>query len=60
GSFRELRRESLLDLTKHGYCALNGSRLTFLFSGPGEQNRVVEGDVVSILMDPVSSWPKLK
>ncbi|KAH9320930.1 hypothetical protein KI387_015569, partial [Taxus chinensis] len=43
-----------------GYCTLDGSRLTFLFSGPGEQNRVVEGDVVSIIMDPVSSWPKLK
>ncbi|XP_057822928.2 DIS3-like exonuclease 2 isoform X2 [Cryptomeria japonica] len=43
-----------------GYCTLEGVSTDVLISGLGAQNRAVEGDIVAIVTDPVSSWPKLK
>lgn len=43
-----------------GYCTLEGVPTDILVSGVAAQNRAVEGDVVAIVLDPVSSWAKLK
>lgn len=43
-----------------GYCTLEGVPTDILISGVAAQNRAVEGDVVAIVLDPVSSWAKLK
>lgn len=43
-----------------GYCSLEGVPTDILINGLAAQNRAVEGDVVAIVLDPVSSWAKLK
>lgn len=43
-----------------GYCTIDGVPTDILINGTGAQNRAIEGDVVAIVLDPVSLWPRLK
>nr|XP_043607578.1 DIS3-like exonuclease 2 isoform X2 [Erigeron canadensis] len=42
------------------YCKVDGLPVDVLIYGFQSQNRAVEGDIVAIQVDPVSSWPKMK
>lgn len=42
------------------YCKIEGVPVDILISGTTAQNRAVEGDVVVIKIDPLSSWTKMK
>lgn len=43
-----------------GYCTIDGVPTDILISGTRAQNRAIEGDVVVIVLNPVSLWPRLK
>ncbi|KAI3825540.1 hypothetical protein L1987_07030 [Smallanthus sonchifolius] len=42
------------------YCKIDGLPVDVLISGFHNQNRAVEGDVVAIKVEPLSSWTKMK
>uniref|UniRef100_A0A5B7BIX7 DIS3-like exonuclease 2 n=1 Tax=Davidia involucrata TaxID=16924 RepID=A0A5B7BIX7_DAVIN len=42
------------------YCKIDGVQVDVLVSGIDAQNRAVEGDIVAIKIDPLSSWTKMK
>ncbi|KAL8196679.1 hypothetical protein R6Q57_024594 [Mikania cordata] len=42
------------------YCKIDGLPVDVLVSGFHSQNRAVEGDIVAIKVEPVSSWTKMK
>ncbi|KAA8538508.1 hypothetical protein F0562_028121 [Nyssa sinensis] len=42
------------------YCKIDGVQVDVLVSGTDMQNRAVEGDIVAIKIDPLSSWTKMK
>lgn len=43
-----------------GYCTIDDVPTDILISGTRSQNRAIEGDVVAIVLNPVSLWPRLK
>ncbi|KAL6504896.1 hypothetical protein OROHE_023654 [Orobanche hederae] len=42
------------------YCKIEGVQTDVLISGAVAQNRAIEGDTVAIVIDPPSSWPRMK
>ncbi|XP_059630776.1 DIS3-like exonuclease 2 [Cornus florida] len=42
------------------YCKIDGVPVDVLISGIAAQNRAVDGDIVAIKVDPLSSWTKMK
>ncbi|KAI7751824.1 hypothetical protein M8C21_020395 [Ambrosia artemisiifolia] len=42
------------------YCKIDGLPVDVLITGFHSQNRAVEGDIVAIKVDPLSSWTKMK
>ncbi|KAL7117991.1 hypothetical protein ACP275_03G107700 [Erythranthe tilingii] len=42
------------------YCKIDGVQNDVLISGMMAQNRAIEGDTVSIVIDPPSLWPRMK
>ncbi|XP_057974717.1 DIS3-like exonuclease 2 isoform X2 [Malania oleifera] len=42
------------------YCTIDGVKSDVLISGIAAQNRAVEGDIVVIKVDPLSSWTRMK
>ncbi|PIN06988.1 Exoribonuclease II, partial [Handroanthus impetiginosus] len=42
------------------YCKIDGVQTDVLISGAAAQNRAIEGDVVAIVIDPPSLWPRMK
>ncbi|KAL6504509.1 hypothetical protein OROGR_026432 [Orobanche gracilis] len=42
------------------YCKIEGVQTDVLISGALAQNRAIEGDTVAIVIDPPSSWPRMK
>ncbi|KAG8389743.1 hypothetical protein BUALT_Bualt01G0010400 [Buddleja alternifolia] len=42
------------------YCKIDGVQTDVLISGAVAQNRAIEGDIVVIVIDPPSLWPRIK
>ncbi|KAJ9567030.1 hypothetical protein OSB04_002996 [Centaurea solstitialis] len=42
------------------YCKIDGVPVDILINGIQSQNRAVEGDIVAIKVEPLSSWTKMK
>ncbi|KAK9075467.1 hypothetical protein SSX86_003791 [Deinandra increscens subsp. villosa] len=42
------------------YCKIDGLPVDVLISGFHSQNRAIEGDIVAIKVEPLSSWTKMK
>ncbi|XP_008802209.2 DIS3-like exonuclease 2 isoform X1 [Phoenix dactylifera] len=42
------------------YCTIDGVPVDVLINGVAAQNRAIEGDIVAIMLDPVTSWTRLK
>ncbi|KAI3464487.1 hypothetical protein Pfo_021150 [Paulownia fortunei] len=42
------------------YCKIDGVQTDVLINGAVAQNRAMEGDIVAIVIDPPSSWPRMK
>ncbi|XP_052204958.1 DIS3-like exonuclease 2 isoform X2 [Diospyros lotus] len=42
------------------YCKIDGVHTDVLINGVAAQNRAIEGDIVVIKVDPLSSWAKMK
>lgn len=42
------------------YCKIEGLPVDVLINGIASQNRAVEGDIVAIKMDPLTSWTRMK
>lgn len=42
------------------YCKIDGLPVDVLINGIASQNRAVEGDIVAIMVDPLTSWTRMK
>ncbi|KAG1342370.1 putative DIS3-like exonuclease 2 [Cocos nucifera] len=42
------------------YCTIDGVPVDVLINGVAAQNRAIEGDIVAVMLDPVTSWTRLK
>ncbi|XP_026660773.1 DIS3-like exonuclease 2 isoform X2 [Phoenix dactylifera] len=47
-------------LMLQAYCTIDGVPVDVLINGVAAQNRAIEGDVVAVMLDPVTSWTRLK
>ncbi|KAK4490107.1 hypothetical protein RD792_000764 [Penstemon davidsonii] len=45
---------------QEAYCKIDGVQTDVLIIGEDAQNRAIEGDTVAIIIDPPSSWPRMK